>query len=575
MVNKNSRDFTGKNRKFTGTKGIVTPKGTTGERVGSESGELRFNTTTELMEYYDGTTWKPIDAPPTISSVTTNDSVGTNTILRADGSSLFTITITGGNFSLNPTVRFIGSTGTEYTPGNITRVSASSITCTTLITMGTTDDPYDVKVTNTSGLSATLDDAFSYNAAPVFVTASGQLGTVYNTQVISGTTLNASATDAESNTITYSIISGSLPGSGLTLSSSTGYITGTLSGTPSLGNYPFVVRAETTEGNAERQFSIQVTAIPFVAATGGTILTSGDFKTHVFTSPGTFTVTTAGAPTGSNSVEYLVVAGGGGGAAGNDNSTGTQGGAGAGGYRQNFPSPATGGLPVSAQSYPISVGGGGNAGIGPNGSPTNSGTPGSTSTFSNITSAGGGAGQGDTAGPIYSPGTAGAQGNPGGSGGGGSGNLAPSPGGNGNTPPVSPPQGNPGGTGSESARAGGGGGAGQAGGTVPASNPTSGKGGDGSPMSPTFFGPTAPSYGTPGPAPGRYFAGGGSGGRGGTCSSGGGGAGGGGTGSADGGATADSGDTNTGGGGAASGSGAGSVGGAGGSGIVVIRYKFQ
>jgi hypothetical protein len=39
-----------------------------------------------------------------------------------------------------------------------------------------------------------------------------------------------------------------------------------------------------------------------------------------------------------------------------------------------------------------------------------------------------------------------------------------------------------------------------------------GPGGAGSPIATTVFGPTAPSYGTPGPAPGRYFAGGGGGG---------------------------------------------------------------
>ena len=337
----NSRDFTGKNRKFTGTKGIVVAKGTTGQRVGSESGELRFNTTTELMEYYDGNQWKPIDAPPTISSVSTSDSVGTNLVLNADGSTLFTITIAGGNFSLSPTVRFIGSTGTEYIPGNINRVSNSSITCTTLITMGTTDDPYDVRVTNTSGLSATLDDAFSFNARPVFVNASGQIGTVFDGKVVSGSTLNCSATDAESNTITYSIISGSLPGSGLTLSSSTGFITGTLSGTPSLGNYPFVVRAATTEGTVERQFSIQVISLP----TGGTITTyssgGSDYRVHTFTTSGTFT------PPNTISVDMLLVAGGGSG--GTDNGSG----AGAGGKLEPT------GISALAQAYTITIGGGG------------------------------------------------------------------------------------------------------------------------------------------------------------------------------------------------------------------------
>ena len=62
----------------------------------------------------------------------------------------------------------------------------------------------------------------------------------------------------------------------------------------------------------------------FMAASGGTVTTSGDYKIHVFTSSGTFTVTTAGNAAGSNSAEYLIVAGGGGG--------GQSGGGGAGGY---------------------------------------------------------------------------------------------------------------------------------------------------------------------------------------------------------------------------------------------------
>ena len=51
----------------------------------------------------------------------------------------------------------------------------------------------------------------------------------------------------------------------------------------------------------------------YVAATGGCEATSGDFKIHTFTGPGTFSVTSGGAPGGSNTVDYLVVAGGAGG----------------------------------------------------------------------------------------------------------------------------------------------------------------------------------------------------------------------------------------------------------------------
>jgi hypothetical protein len=274
---------------------------------------------------------------------------------------------------------------------------------------------------------------------------------------------------------------------------------------------------------------------PFIIATGGTVLTCGNFKTHVFTGPGTFTVTSAGTPAGANTVEYLVVAGGG---------AGNVGGGGAGGYRQNYPSPATTGLPVTVQGYPITVGAGGAQ----DGSAvlSNSGNP---SIFSTITSTGGGGGAHRDA-----------QASSGGSGG-GAGYFGPKSGGAGNTPPVSPSQGNNGGNSPAQQlspfNGAGGGGAGAVGGNQPG-----GPGGIGSPIADTFFGPTAPSYGTPGPAPGRYFAGG-AGGT--TCAGGGtGGAGGGSPGSAK-----ISGTTNTG------GAGAGYNSGSGGSGIVVIRYKFQ
>ena len=294
----------------------------------------------------------------------------------------------------------------------------------------------------------------------------------------------------------------------------------------------------------------------YIVATGGTILTCGDFKTHVFTGPGTFTVCSVGNPSGSTTVEYLVVAGGGGGGYGRG------GGGGAGGYRQNYPSPISAGLPVTATAYPITVGGGGPA------SPI--GVSGNNSVFSTITSTGGGNGGGEAA---YQPSTSG------GSGGSGGGAASPGTSGTGNTPPTSPPQGNSGGSVDNGNNLGkGGGGASTIGGspTIPAPAQTlPAYGGVGSPIATAFFGPTSPSYGTPGPAPGRYFAGGG-GGSGNCGEFGNGGSGGGGPGTGPPGSTGIAGTTNTGGGG---GGGAGTAsrgrGGSGGSGIVVIRYKFQ
>ena len=279
----------------------------------------------------------------------------------------------------------------------------------------------------------------------------------------------------------------------------------------------------------------------FVAATGGTVLTCGDFKTHVFTGPGTFTVSSAGTPAGSTSVEYLVVAGGGG-TSGNGS-----GGGGAGGFRQNYPSPTTAGLPVSVQGYPITVGGGGT------GVPCSSGRGGAgvDSVFSTITSTGGGGGGGG--GPTLS----------GGSGGSGGGGHRTGPAGSGNTPPTSPSQGNSGGVGDNSggSHGGGGGGAAATGGNN--CGGVGGIGGAGSPIAITVFGPTSPSYGTPGPAPGRYFAGGGGGGG---NPGGAGGAGGGGSGGLS--FSGNPGTINTGGGGGGDTKN-------GGSGIVLIRYKFQ
>ena len=313
----------------------------------------------------------------------------------------------------------------------------------------------------------------------------------------------------------------------------------------------------------------------FIVATGGTPacgLTSGDYKYHTFTGPGTFCVSAIGNTPACNVVDYLVVAGGGSG--GTDNA----GGGGAGGFRLSngtgMSAPLTSPLAtptaitVTASPYPIVVGAGGAAVPGP-AAPGNVGNPAS---FSTITSAAGSGGRKSNGGAA----------DDGGSAGGGSGTGT---GGSGNTPPVSPPQGNDGGDGYDgtalSTNGGGGGGAGAAGST--AGPFQGGDGGIGSFVLQTGF---AGCNGTPGPTPStRYFAGGGGGSTqpsgtppatGGT-----GGAGGGGTGGGLNSVTTDGG-VNTGGGGGGGtpetpGPAPESPGtsGGGGSGIVILRYKYQ
>ena len=307
-------------------------------------------------------------------------------------------------------------------------------------------------------------------------------------------------------------------------------------------------------------------APPFPAATGGnTTITCGNFKTHIFTGPGTLCVSAAGSPAGSTILEYLVVGGGGPTGSPTEGSAYAAGGGGGGGYRffttapgSNAPLNAPAGITAAVQGFPITVGAGGS--FPGNGSP---------SIFSTITSAGGGVSGRDN---NNSPATNGA---PGGSGGGAGGGCAS--GGSGNSPPTTPAQGTDGGNSTGAGNTGGGGGGGGTGAGSNASPSTGAKGGTGGYIADSFFGPTAPSYGTSGPVSStRYFSGGGGGGAGYSGGNGTGGANpdGGGGGGGSGTSTGSAGTANTGGGGGGSKGGNGSAIN-GGSGFVAIRYKFQ
>jgi hypothetical protein len=210
---------------------------------------------------------------------------------------------------------------------------------------------------------------------------------------------------------------------------------------------------------------------PFMAATGGTITTSGNYKVHTFTGDGNFVVSQVGTSDVKKQVSYVVIAGGAGGGSGRG------GGGGAGGYREGkqtcggytaSPVAAAAGLTMTATTFPVTVGAGG----GINGPNSERGENGNNSVFSTITSAAGG----------YGGGSCNRPGGPGGSGGGGGANSNPGGcGGAGNTPPVSPSQGNAGGDGYKpGGQESGGGGGGIAGAGTDGSGPgVGGPGGNG------------------------------------------------------------------------------------------------
>ena len=327
----------------------------------------------------------------------------------------------------------------------------------------------------------------------------------------------------------------------------------------------YVLTDATTDANVWTNVGEGTGAQPFngMVATGGTITTDGDYKVHTFNSSDPFEVTTLG---DIGTVEVLVVAGGGSGG------SGYGGGGGAGGVVHHTTKT------VTATSFPVVIGAGGSSVTS-----AGDGNTGNDSTIFSMTAKGGGFGGG------YDR----ASGDGGCGGGESTGNAANTEKGSTNQGAVSGATvyGNNGGehnlTGAW--HAAGGGGAGAAGGAPDnsGSNGANGFAGDGG--AGVFFAnfTHAGTSGTNTGTSGGYFAGGGGGGSeafsafANYLNGGNGGAGGGvqhylGTNNN---GPGGSGLVNTGGGGAgntnASTSGSTPATGAGGSGIVMIRYKFQ
>jgi len=359
----------------------------------------------------------------TVGTFNETASIGTINVGAISGLSGSSMTATSNDLPAGLSLSAAGAlTGTHP---NITATTTSTFNVS--VTDGTNNASREYTITNTAD-----------NDAPVWNTASGALTAGGNTAY----SVQLSATEPEGGSLTYSLVSGSLPNS-LSMNSS-----GLISGTPSAdGTFNFTISVTDGTTPVSRSFSIAVTLWQGMAATGGTITTDGDYKVHSFTSSGNFQITTLG---DIGTVEYLVVAGaGGGGAIAIQNgSKAYGGGGGAGGYRT-----ATG-FSVSATTYTITVGGGGATS-----------TNGSDSVFSSITSISGGAGCEDND-----------NGSSGGSGGGGGGKDGGGSGGAGTAG-----QGYAGGHGSTSnatVGGGGGGGASEIGGSAGTTH-YGGDGGDG------------------------------------------------------------------------------------------------
>ena len=291
------------------------------------------------------------------------------------------VTISALSVSDDSTITYSLASGSSL-PSGIT-LSSSGVISGTLpnISSNTT---YTFTVNATDGSNPAISRTFSFvsNAAPTWVTAEGSIGGFLNNTSITTTAL--SATDP-SDTVTYSLASGSSLPAGLSLNSSSGVISGTLPSVSVDTTYTFTVNATDSINTVPRQFSI-LSRVPV-------------------------------------SVEYLLIGGGGGGG-------GTHGpGGGAGGV-------LSGSINLTPSStYALAIGAGGSGAV-------NSDVPGgngvSTTGFGLTAGGGGGGGRGYDVIGSAANGVAGLATNGNGGGGGstasgGSGNGSGNSGGNGNS----------------------------------------------------------------------------------------------------------------------------------------------
>ena len=227
----------------TGTEGTKVASGTTAQR-GSTQGQFRFNSTTGLAEYFDGTNFVAIEGTPSVTSISPSNIDIDSTALPQN------ITITGQNFQSGATVTFIDSAGVSVNSTSVTFTNSTTLVAQVPSSVNAAQQPFDVKVNNPTGLTATLADGLQLSASPSWTTSSGSLGNVGDK---SSANLSVVATDPDGGAITYSeTTSNVLGGAGLSLTQNTGAITGDPNDVSGDTTINFDIRATDNEGDTGR-----------------------------------------------------------------------------------------------------------------------------------------------------------------------------------------------------------------------------------------------------------------------------------------------------------------------------------
>ncbi len=200
-------------------------------------------------------------AATTVSSYTNNFS----------GSDLGSVT-ENGSANINAGMTWFDGTAFSCsgTPGFGLTVNSAGVVSGT-VSEGTSSSASTFTITCTHG-STSVDTEYTINRVadndiPVWSTSAGSMGAV------DADSFQVSATDQDSGSLTYTIVSGSLPSS-MSLGSATGLVTGT---NPGDGNtYEFTVAASDGSSTINRTFSFTSNSKPNAGVTSAN---TGDFQT--------------------------------------------------------------------------------------------------------------------------------------------------------------------------------------------------------------------------------------------------------------------------------------------------------
>ena len=217
----------------------------------SNLGQIYLSTDDGNVYYSNGSEWVNISAGGSGEGVEypNIDSIDPDQIEPGED---VTITLSGQYFEDGCEVEFNSTMATSTSFSGSTEVS---VTTGTELASGT----YKIRLTNPHGLRDTLADGLVVDAVPVWDTEAGDLGFIVDAST--GTHVTFVATDAEEQTLTYALTSGSLP-PGVSLNTETGELSGDPEDVSDDQEYTFEITVSDTArtpNEVAREFTIAIT----------------------------------------------------------------------------------------------------------------------------------------------------------------------------------------------------------------------------------------------------------------------------------------------------------------------------